>query len=473
MEIFGLTIARTKALRRADPSTSVQAVTSASPGAWFPIIREPWSGAWQKNEDLRVGSVLAYSVVYACVTLIASDVGKMRIKLVEEDAEGITTEIDNPAYSPVLRRPNGYQNRIKFLEQWIVSKLLYGNTYALKERDGRGVVVALYLLDPARVVPAVSPDGGVFYQLATDNLAGLDDSVTVPASEMIHDVMVPLYHPLIGVSPITACGLSAMQGLNAQTTASSFFANGANPSGTLSAPGHIPPEVVARLKNTWRTEFTGDNAGRVAILGDGLKFEQMTMKATDAQVIEQLRWSGENVCTAFHVPAYMVGVGPMPAYNNVEALQQQYYSQCLQTLIECIELLLDEGLALPPTLYTELDLDALLRMDTATKVKAAVDLVGGGTFAPNEARRRWFNLPGVDGGDSVYMQQQNYSLEALARRDAKDDPFSSTSTTPVDKQPPPPPPDNAPPPNDGGDLLVEELVADLLTRELATVEAAL
>lgn len=422
LKLFGLTIVRTKALARAR-AANLQAVTAAA-GGWFPIIREPYAGAWQLNDEMRVGNVLCYSVVYACVTLIASDIGKLRIKLVLEDAEGITEEIENPAYSPVLRKPNGYQNRIKFLEQWIVSKLLFGNTYALKARDGRGIVTALYILDPSRVTPLVSPDGSVFYSLATDNLAGLGAEVVVPAAEVIHDVMIPLYHPLIGVSPITACGLAAVQGLNAQNNSASFFQNGANPSGVVTGPGHIPADVVARLKQTWSTGFTGENAGKVAIMGDGLKFEGMTMRAIDAQLIEQLRWTGENVCTAFHVPAYMVGVGPVPPNNNIEALQNQYYTQCLQNLIECIELLLDEGLGLATGLYTELDLDSLLRMDTTSKVKAAVDLVGGGTFAPNEARRRWFNLRGVDGGDSVYLQQQNYSLEALARRDAQADPFA-------------------------------------------------
>ncbi|ENB8525780.1 portal protein, partial [Escherichia coli] len=30
------------------------------------------------------------------------------------------------------------------------------------------------------------------------------------------------------------------------------------------------------------------------------------------------------------------------------------------------------------------------------------------------------------GGDALYLQQQNYSLEALSRRDAREDPFASS-----------------------------------------------
>jgi phage portal protein BeeE len=50
-------------------------------------------------------------------------------------SKGIWTETDSPAFSPVLRKPNRYQNRIQFWESWILSKLTRGNAYVLKERD--------------------------------------------------------------------------------------------------------------------------------------------------------------------------------------------------------------------------------------------------------------------------------------------------------------------------------------------------
>jgi HK97 family phage portal protein len=241
--------------------------------------------------------------------------------------------------------------------------------------------------------------------------------------------MVPLYHPLSGVTPITACGLAAIQGLRVQNHSAKFFANGSVPSGVLTAPGVINEITAKRLQNQWESQFTGNNAGRTAVLGDGLKYEQMTMSAVDAQLIEQLKWTAETVCQAFHVPAFMIGVGAAPTYNNIEALTQAYYQQTLQKPIETIEILLDEGLALDKqegkVLGTELDLDDLLRMDTPARVKAAADAIGSGAATPNEARFRWLGLGPVVGGDTPYLQQQNYSLAALAKRDASMDPFSS------------------------------------------------
>lgn len=437
---------------------------------WFPLIREPFTGAWQRNREINNNTILAHYVVYSCVTLIASDISKMCLRLVEQDKKtGIWEEATSSSFSPVLRKPNRYQTRIKFIENWLVSKLLRGNTVVLKERDQRGVVVALYILDWGRVKPLVAPDGSVYYQLSRDDLAGVgEEQLAVPASEIIHDTMCPLFHPLCGVSPLFACGLAAMQGLSIQANSARFFENGAMPGGVLTAPGTIDDITANRLKTHWEQNYSGHNAGRVAVLGDGLKYEKMVMTAVESQMIEQLKWSAETICSCLHVPSYMVGVGAPPAYNNIEALNQQYYSQCLQAHIESIELLLDEGLGLtdvPGHIYgTEFDLDGLLRMDTATQIDALAKAVGGSIMPPNVALKKQ-NLKPVAGGDTIYMQQQNYSLAALNKRDQQDDPFSVGKTPSA-----PPAPAVGAPPSDEIDQAAKEQVAVWAFKDALDVE---
>jgi len=405
---------------------------------WFPIIKEPFTGAWQRNMEVQASTLLSFHALYRCITMISQDISKLRIRLMEQDDRSkIWNEVGRTSpYWPVLNKPNRYQNRIQFFDEWVGSKLIQGNTYVLKERDQRGIVTSLYILNPWRTKPLVAPDGSVWYDLLTDYLTQIpEDKVRVPASEIIHDRYKPLYHPLCGISPIMACALSGQLGLAIAENSARFFQNSSRPGGVLSAPDRINDDTAKRLKEHWETNYSGANAGRIAVLGDGLKFEVLKETAVDAQLIEQLKLTGEHVCTAFGVPAYMVGVEPVPSreVTNVEAMNQQYYSQCLQNLFESIELLLDEGLGLDQvtqhTYGTEFDIQELLRMDTATKSKTWGDLVKQGIAAPNEARAA-FDLMPVDGGDSVYMQQQNYSLEALAKRDAQADPFGVNAPPP-------------------------------------------
>jgi HK97 family phage portal protein len=267
------------------------------------------------------------------------------------------------------------------------------------------------------VTPLIATDGSIYYQLSRDDLNGVGE-VTVPASEIIHDLMVALFHPLVGVTPLYACGTSAQQGLTIQSSSNLFFATGSRPGGTLIAPGAISDENAARLKAYWETNFSGQNVGKVAVLGDGLKYEAMTISAVDAQLIDQLKWTAETICSAYHVPPYMVQIGPPPPYANVEPLVQQYYSQCLQSLITALEVSLDEGLELITPYGTEFDIDDLIWMDTATRTKAAHEAISAGALSPNEARKKYFAVGPVPGGESPYLQQQYYSLEALAARDA-------------------------------------------------------
>jgi HK97 family phage portal protein len=402
---------------------------------WFPLVTEGFTGAFQRNIVTCTEDILTYAAVYSCITLIASDIAKLRIKLVQRDNDGIWTETQNAAYSPVLRKPNHFQTRQQFVEQWQVSKLAHGNTYVLKQRNNRGGdqngnVTAMYVLDPRRVRVLVAPDSSVYYALSTDPLSRLEQAVIVPASEIIHDVMVPLYHPLHGVSPITACGLAATQGMRLQKQSVNFAENGSQPSGVLSSMQDVDDVQAREIQQRWQEQFTGNNAGKVAVLGLDMKYQPMMMTAVDAQFIEQLKWTAENVCTAFHVPPYMIGVGSPPSYNNIEALNQQYYSQALQAPIEAMEALLDDGLELETKLGTELDLDGLLRMDTHTKMDAAAVAIKAG-MSPDEVRHRFYGLGKVKGGDQPYFQQQDFSLEALAKRDAKEDPFKSASAAPA------------------------------------------
>ncbi len=403
---------------------------------WYPLITEPYSGAWQQNVEWTVDCVLAHHAVYACITLIANDIGKLRERLVTMDSDGIWKETSNSAFSPVLRRPNRYQNHIQFKQWWITCKLIRGNAYALKVRDRRGLVVGLYLLDPSRVEVLVSESGDIFYRLQQDNLSGVDDlGLTVPASEIIHDRMNCLFHPLIGVSPLFAAGCVANLGLKIEKNSSKFFGNGSQPSGILTAPGAISDDTAKTLADYFNANFTGEKSGRVAVVGDGLKYEQLSITAADSQLIEQMKWTAEVVCSTFHVPPYKIGVGTMPSYNNIEALQQDYYNTCLQSLIEEYEVCKDEGLGLDDKTGVDLDLDGLLRMDSQTQIKVLNESVSGSLRTINEARQK-INLSGVTGGDVIWSQQQNWPISELAKRPAEAlNPTAAKASAPTEDAP--------------------------------------
>lgn len=410
-----------------------KALQQPSSGVWTPLfsfVREPFGGAWQRNMEVRNETVLSYYAVFSCITLIASDISKMSPAIQSKDSNGIWKDISDASFDNLISKPNQFQNTIQFFETWMNSKLSRGNTYVMKVKNNAGKITELRILDPDKVIPLVADDGSVFYQISPDQISGLPTQVTVPAREIIHDRFNCLFHPLIGISPIYACGLAAMQGKHIQESSAFFFKNGGKPSGVITIPGAVDAEKAKEIKAAWDAGYTGENAGKTGLLSGGAEYKAITMSAVDSQTVEQQKISAEMVCSAFHVPAYKAGVGEIPSSDNVEALEQQYYSQCLQVLIESIEALLKETFDLETNKRVELDIGALLRMDSERRMKALGDGVKNTILTPNEARKSE-NLPPIEGGDSLFLQQQNYSLAALAKRDASEDPFGKNNSDPA------------------------------------------
>jgi len=403
---------------------------------------ESFSGAWQTNVIAApTTTLLSFSPVYACVTGISQDIAKMRVKL-SRNEDGIWEEITEPhgnstesAVIPLLQNPNPYQDRVKFFESWMLSKLMYGNAYILKHRRG-GVITAMHVLHPGCVKPLIAENGDVYYELQRDDLSGIHEStlqklnerygrLAIPASEIIHDRMNCLWHKLVGISPLYACNSSATLGGTILNNSTKFFANASRPGGHLTAPGAISDETASRLKTTFEANFGGDNIGKLLVTGDGLTFEAFDpFDAQKAQTKEQIDAAVQDVARAFRYPIWKLS-DKAPPYTKPNEAQTMYYTDCLAPHIIAIEECLDNGLGLPiGEVGTEFDLDTLMWMDTGALYES--NNAAKGWMKLDEQRRRANLGPLKTGGDTVYLQHQDYSVEALAKRDAKPDPFANT-----------------------------------------------
>lgn len=443
MGLFGFSVTRKP---KDPPAGSLGAVAVGTPGQGG-FIREPYMGAWQQGKSLTTrDGMMAASVPYACTDLISSDIAKLRIKYVSL-TNGVWLESPAPRYVDLIRQPNAYQTRDQFIKAWISSKLSWGNTYVLLTRNPAGTVISMDVLNPKYVVPLVAPDQSVYYQITMSPLQVTPlESTVVPARDIIHDRGLCPWHPLVGMSPLSACAAAVLMATSITNNSSSFFANQARPSGILTTPSNISQETADKLKAQWAEKFNGTNAGGVAIVGNDMKYQPMTMASTDAQLIEQLQFSVADVARTYHVPLHKIGADNMRTAAPTNAVfESQYYSDCLQSHITSVECLLDLGLGLPSGTGLRFDLTQLMRMDESAMITNNAASVGAGIMTPNEARAMQ-GLSSVKGGDTPYMQQQNYALTALAMRDVNAAPNSNTPAAgdtadkPTDKPTPKPEP---------------------------------
>lgn len=393
-----------------------------APVGWTTIagnVLESTMGAFQRMERPKRDEVYTYPPVYRCHSLIAGDISKLSLRIVQEMEGSVPVPLTDPQdqFVRTLRQPNSYQNIAQFLEAYILSKLADGNTVILKERDQNGYVRRLWPLDWRHVSVKVAPGGAVFYTLSSDYLMPRwAQNVTIPASEIIHDRMNCIYHPLIGVPPLTAAALSGSLGITAMKQAETFFINAATPSGFLTAD-EMTQDESERLAKEWRERYTGDNAGRVAVIGGGMKFVQTTIPNRDSQLVEQLKFSADMVGMAYGVSRWKMGLEAPPAFpNGTAALNAMYHSDTLHSLIVHMEKALTAGMELPPSMRIDVVEDDLLRMDKKAEAEVLGAMVNGKLMSTNEARRR-LGLGPKPGGDAIFGQAQDYDIALLADRD--------------------------------------------------------
>ena len=430
--------------RRRPARVPVQRATgplaSTQVGAWqwanSGIVREPFLQAWQKNKeelDTRNPFFMAVGAVYSCVTIIANDIAKLRlmverVRKMKPDTREYDVFLEDRAH-PVaarLRAPNYYETRMRFMERLIISRLMRGNYYVFQEFTGPNETVprSMHVLNPDGCKPLIAPDGSVFYSIAptpfTSMLFGdmtkVDNNYVVPARFIIHGRMNCLYHPLLGVSPLfaaaSAASIAGRIGLNSDT----FFANMSRPGGILVAPGEVKEDTAARLQREWDNNYHGAGSGKTAVLTEGLDYKPLAMAATDAQLIEQLRWSVEDIARVFRVPGFLLGNAAQMTFRNSEASMRAYYSGCLGYHLEDIEADFDRAMGFSDAkVVTEqvvFDLSSMLRSESDIRFATYKIGTDSGVLAINDVRVREGEVP-VIGGDEPRLQMQYVPISKI------------------------------------------------------------
>lgn len=393
-------------------------------------------GSWQMNRNAphRGMELIAFSAVYGCVNVISSDIAKLPVEVYEVDLDdGARTVRRRDYYAELFRRPNQYQTGSDFLQVFVQSYLMQGNTYCwIAKRNGRGEPAELHVLNPHRVQALITETGEIFYECGEDYLAGLPQGARIPERDMIHH-RLPLLpgYPLVGVTPIFAAAASSALGLQILRDSQQFFGNASRPSGLLSTEQHISDDLATRYKQEWDQAYRGQEFGKTALLGGGMKWQPLTITAQDAQLIEQLRYSVEDVARVFRVPPFMLGDMSKVTYRNTEHMTRAYLTGCLSWHLEALQQRFEYAFAFEPQFQIRFDLSAMLRTEIDVRFAAYQQGLSGGWLSANEVRAQE-GLPPVDGGDEPRVQMQ---YVPLSQADGPPEPAPAPAPAPEDPAP--------------------------------------
>ncbi len=360
--------------------------------------------------DVNYTSAMRHNDVYTCVRIKAESLGQLPIQLYRHNADRKTRITSGREYKIFTQKPNAYQTWQDFIEQYVASLEIQGNFYAEIKRNTYGNV---YEIVPFRYQNNVSVEmdsyGRVYYTYSTNDGKGRVEKKTYAPSSILH-VKLFTTDGYRGLSPITQCARAVGVAIASETTAATMFEKGAKPAGVLQTDEVFDDDddSINRLRDQWQELYGGpDNSGKIAILESGLKFQSVSLSAVDSQLLEQRKFTREQISSIFRVPLHMLQAASGMKYASVEGNNKSFYKDALMPLAIKLQNAINE--ILPENHTIKMDEKEFVRGDRESHVKTVKEELTAGFISINEGRIELGYQP-VEGGDVFAVQTNNLTF---------------------------------------------------------------
>lgn len=342
------------------------------------------------------------AVAVRCIALRSELLASIGLHVFRRDRSGGRDRADDlPLYDVLHSNANEQVSAFEFRELMIRSLDLHGNAYARIERNRRGQVMALHSLLPGFVTVEKLRTGRLRYKVTE----GAGGSMVLLQDEVLH-LRGPSKDGIMGLSPIAIARGSLSLAISQHQTSEALMANSLRPSAVISYANPVGTEGMKTVRAALAEKLQApQKAGNFLILDGGAKFEKMSFSPEDAEFLDSMKLSNENVARIFGVPPTAVGILDRGTYSNVEQEAQSLIQNCLGPLAARIEAAMMRCLLSADarrTLYIEHDLSGLLRGDVKSRFEAYRMAREMGVYSANDVRRRENESP-IAGGDEYHM----------------------------------------------------------------------
>ena len=205
-------------------------------------------------------------------------------------------------------------------------------------------------------------------------------------------------------------------GIAAEEYGSTFFKNGARPSGVLTHPNTV--RDPKRLRDNWNATYGGSsNGGKVAILEENMSFTPISLPNNEAQFLETRRFQVEEICRIYRVPPHLVGNLDRATFSNIENQSIDFAVHTIRPWLVRIEqamnraLFADSEKAGSPggrRFYVQFNLDGLMRGDYKSRMEGYAIARQNGWMSANDIRAlENLNPISEEEGGSTYLVNGN------------------------------------------------------------------
>lgn len=260
--------------------------------------------------------------------------------------------------------------------------------------DG-GRVADLTVLDSSKVIPKRS-GGRLVFEDSTEGTTVVRDQ-----SDILYIRGMAMRGSVVGMSPITAARMTMNNALKRQSFEGSFLDNSGQPGVVVAFPDKVTPVQAEAWRDLWKAAHAGPmNAGNPAVVGGGATITPMPVSMEDAQFVEAMQLTSEQIAGIYAVPKSFLSLAGAPT----ETEWRFFVTFALGWILTAIDqaVTADVDLFGDGRLYAESMPDALLKQDTKTRYDAYRIARQGGWITPNEIRSKE-NLAPVEGGDEIQV----------------------------------------------------------------------
>ena len=380
-------------------------------------------------------SAMQMTAVHACVRILSEAIAGLPLHVYRyRDDGGMEKAYDHPLYRIVHDEPNPEMGYFIFRETMMAHLLLWGNAYAQIIRNGKGEIIALYLLMPNKMTVSRDEHGHLYYTYQRSLEEAPKDgqySVVLQPSDVLHIPGLG-FDGLVGYRPIAMAKNAIGLAIATEEYGSKLFENGAAPSGVLEHPGTI--KDPSRIRDSWQATFGGSgNAHKIAVLEEGMKYTPISISPDQAQFLETRKFQIDEIARIFRVPPHMIGDLDRSTFNNIENMSREFVTYTLAPWVARIEsnmcrrLLKEEE----KKSYTiRFNVDGLLRGDYKSRMEGYAIGINNGFMCPNDIRalENMNLIPEEDGGNTFMVNGSMVPLSETGAAYKKDSDAGNADT---------------------------------------------
>ena len=345
--------------------------------------------------------ITAYkSWAYACAWKNATSVAKQEISLYKKsyDAKGdeVKDIIKQHPFLDLITQVNPFSNKFELMTLTQIYIELTGNAYWWIPRNVLGVPYMIWNIPShwMKIVPSKDKfiDGYIMQVPGQGKLTPFDEE------EIVHFKFPSPFDLYYGTGPLWAARFGVDLNEQIKTWGINFFLNNAQPSGVLMTDSTLSPDAYQRLRDMWNEKYKGSkNAGKMAILEQGLKYEQTGSTIKDARfefVSQEVR---DEILAIFGVPASKLGLELNVNRATADASDYTYAKETLLPRLTLIQEKINEKILPIYDLQLSMEFEDIVPKDKEYELKERQINLQSGFMSIDEAREEEgldpYNLP--------------------------------------------------------------------------------